>query len=219
MSLRSNNFQNKLPLGCTKDLDLVGLDTFKKKLEKNYFAEVEVRKCISDSQEIELVIEVRSRISLALAVEHFRVDVLSKSNTADSNILLYCLSKLRAANNRESIDIMEISFLMEDTSIFIQRVCDFSIVQQLDNIFRLVMNNYNYIIAEIKEVPSEIHIPVFKNDENEKNKLNMFPEKARETTEKEYFAYWGLYLDALNETAIYDVEKSRFIFEEISYFQ
>jgi len=217
MSLNSNSFQNKLPLGRTKDLDLIGLETFIKKLEKNYFAEVEVQKSISDSQEIELVIEVRSRISFALAVEHFRVDVLSKSNTADSNFLLSCLTELRAVNNTESIDILEISFLMEDTSLFIQRVCGFSIVQQLDNIFRLVMNDYNYIITEIKEVPSEIHIPVFKNDEHEKEPLDLIPESAKETTERDYFAYWGLYLDALNETAIYDVENSSFIFEEICY--
>ena len=120
-------------------------------------------------------------------------------------------------NNTESIDILEISFLMEDTSLFIQRVCGLSIVQQLDNIFRLVMNDYNYIITEIKEVPSEIHIPVFKNDEHEKEPLDLIPESAKETTERDYFAYWGLYLDALNETAIYDVENSSFIFEEICY--
>lgn len=215
MRLHLDSFKNNLPIGCTHEVNLKGLDLFKKKLGKRFFAEVEIRKCVTDNTDVELVIEVKCTISFALAIQHFRVEVLSDLGV-NSSFLTNCLSELRDANI-ESVDIKELSFLMSDTSIFIQKAYDYSIAQQLDNIMRVVMNEYNHIISRFKEVPLEIHIPVLEDVATKEDTPTFLSDFDRPITEKDYFIYWGLYFDSAEDTVIYDVEKSSFIFEELCY--
>ncbi len=215
MPLNLDNFKNNLPIGCTRDVNLKGLDLFKKKLEKHFFAEVDIRKCVTDHTGVELVIEVKCTISFALAIQHFRVDILSDPGI-NSSFLTNCLSELRDVNI-ESVDIKELSFLMSDTSIFIQKAYDYSIAQQLDNIMRVVMNEYNHIISRLKEIPLEIHIPVLEDMAAKEDTPTFLSDFDRPITGKDYFTYWGLYFDSAEDTVIYDVEKSSFIFEELRY--
>lgn len=215
MSTNWGNYDISTFGGYSDDFDLTGLEKFKNKLEKHFFATVAVRKCITEREDIELVIEVSGTIDFALVIQHFRIDILSNPGV-NSNFLMNCLLELQEANT-ESIDIKELSFLMSDTSIFIQQVCEYGVAQQLDNIMRLVMNDYNYIVSRLNEVPSEIHIPVFEDVDRNSDSLPLLSNFAQRTTEKDYFTYWGLTFDSVRDTVIYDVEKSNFIFEELCY--
>lgn len=201
--------------GYSYDLNLVGLDTFKKKLEKHFFAIVDIRKLMNDGKHVELVVEVDCTINFALAIQHFRVDVLSNVGV-NSNFLMNCLTELQHKNT-ETIDIKELSFLMSDTSIFIQQVCEYGVVQQLDNVMRILMNDYHSIISRFREIPREVHIPVLEDTNNVDDDSLLLAEFGKRTTEKDYFTFWGLYFDSREDTVIYDVEKSDFIFEELCY--
>jgi len=215
MSTNWGNYDVSAFRGYSDDVNLAGLEKFKNKLEKHFFAKVAVRKCTTEREDIELVIEVNAAIDFALAIQHFRIDILSNPGV-NSNFLMNCLLELQEVNSA-SIDIKELSFLMSDTSIFIQRVCDYGIAKQLDNIMRIAMNNYNNIVSQLNEVPSEIHIPVFEDVDHINDSLPLLSDFVKRTTEKDYFTYWELTFDSARDTVIYDVERSSFILEELCY--
>jgi len=214
MSTNWGNYDIGSFRGYSDDLNLEGLEKFKNKLEKHFFATVDIRKCITEQEDIELVIKVNATIDFALAIQHFRIDILSNPGV-NSNFLMNCLLELQEVNS-VSLDIKELSFIMSDTSIFIQQVFKYGVAQQLDNIMRIVMNDYNYIISRLKEVPSEIHIPVLVDTDHGNASLTLLSDLTKRNTEKDYFTYWGLTFDSAIDTIIYDVENSDFIFEEVA---
>lgn len=200
--------------GYSDDLDLVGLDKFKNKLEKHFFAQISIRRCITCSDtDIRLVIEAKGTIDFACSVKHFRTDVISDPGY-NSRFLLKALAELQHLNT-QPIDIEELAFTMSDTSIIVQRVGNLSVPRQYDNIMRIVMNDYKYIISQIREVPLEIHIPVLGYGDTTENNNEILSSINYQTSDKDYFAFWGLYFNSEEEAIIYDVENSDFIFEEV----
>jgi len=153
MASYRDNSKNDQPLGCGNDINLVGLDIFRKRLEKRFYGKADI--LIShtlNSSNVELIIEVQGSISFELAVTHFRIDVLGNTGE-NAEFLAKCLFDLQKSNP-ESIDIMEFSLVMTDTSIFIQKVSDFSIVKQFDNIMRILMNDFNYLVSQMTTILS-----------------------------------------------------------------
>ena len=67
---------------------------------------MDIRKCITEQEDIELVIKVNATIDFALAIQHFRIDILSNPGV-NSNFLMNCLSR---AVIEDSGQILGVSF-------------------------------------------------------------------------------------------------------------
>ena len=197
----------------TNDLNLVGLEEFRNKLEKHFFAHVSIRKCVTCRiQEVRLVIEVKGTISFEHSVKHFRTDVIGDPGY-NSKSLMKMVAELQSANS-QLIDIEELALMMSDTSIIVQRVGNLSVARQYDNIMRIVMNDYKYIVSQTMERPLEIHIPVLEFYDNQENTNTFLSGVEKRIGDRYYFNYWAVYYDSA-DTLIYDVENSKLISEEI----
>ncbi|MBM1107455.1 hypothetical protein JQC67_14975 [Aurantibacter crassamenti] len=214
MSTQGEHYDDSTFSGFSNNLDLNGLDNFVKKLERYFFSQVFVRECLtSNTSEVKLVIDVICPLTFSKNVEYFRAATVSDTGY-NSSRLLKILSELQEVNNI-LIDIEEFSLTMEDTTIIVQKIDSLSVARQFDNILRLVLSTYNHIVSQIREVPNEIHIPVLMDNVYQSGTENLLNEFKTKTSDQDYFAYWGLCYDSDLDTIIYDVENSKFIFEDV----
>ncbi|MGI9550637.1 MAG: hypothetical protein ACR2MT_05515 [Aurantibacter sp.] len=212
MPLYLDSFKNNLPIGCTHEVNLKGLEPFKNDLEKCFFSSAIVRKSNSEPTKTDLIIELECNFSLNDAASHFREEIFNESGNTTTD-----LSKMVAAlqeKNNIPIDIEEFSLHLLDTTIIIQRIYEKSIHEQWNNIFREMIHQYGNLTIKLRETPFEIYLPVF-----EENWLNnhsyLGSNKNGLISSKDYFTYWGLYFDSEEDAVIYDVKNASFIFEDI----
>ncbi|MRH99791.1 hypothetical protein GH721_04520 [Kriegella sp. EG-1] len=215
MSKNRLNFNSSELARFSSNLNLNGLQEFKRSLEKFFISQVTLREYLTnDDNEVKLIIEVASPWKFTENVKYFRNSALSDIGY-NSKVLLNILASLQEIND-VLIDIEELSIVTEDTTVVIQRIGNLSIARQYDNILRVVLNSYNYMVSQIREVPEEIHIPVLTDNSNES--YTILSELTNKKSEKEYFSYWGLCYASNFDTIIYDVKNSDFIFEELTFF-
>ncbi|MEO9892948.1 hypothetical protein [Aurantibacter sp.] len=217
MSINRVNFDTSELGGFSNDLNLNGLERFKKNLERFFISQISIRECITSyTSEVKLVIEVASPWKFSQNVEYFRNSTLSDTGY-NGKALLNILAELQEVND-VLIDIEELSLTTEDTTIIIQRIGRLSIARQYDNILRVILNSYNYIVSSIREIPEEIHIPVLTAADNKKEDYAILSDLTTRDSDSEYFSYWGLCYTSDFDTIIYDVKNADFIFEDVTIF-
>ena len=113
------------------------------------------------------------------------------------------LSDLRAANSCK-IDIEELTFFLVDSEITIKRIYENSVEQQLGNIYKELAKHFMYLSNNQSKIPSEIFIPVFEENLEEKFKHGMCLEHAS-SNKRDYFNFWGIYFSHNDDAVIYDL--------------
>lgn len=213
MPLYLDSFKNNPPIGSTHEVNLIGLESFKKDLEKYFFSSAIVQKGNCELTKTDLVIELECNFDLGDVVRHFREEIFNES-WIDAAALSKVLTGLQEKNDIK-IDIEEFTMHMRDTTIVVQRIYSQSIAEQWGNILREVIYHYDRLTQNLGETPYEIYIPVLEEDKINSNSVSRTTLKPGLPSAEDYFTYWGLYLDSEEDAVIYDVKNSAFIFEDI----
>jgi len=214
MRIDQNNFKNNLKLQLDNNPQMIGLDAFKRSLEKEHFAEVTICNCSADEQAAKLVIEMDCKIELVEVLFHSQKgtwgDISNPFNTsATATAFSNALTELQRLNTLP-IDVEELSIILNDSLVIIKKIYHHSVQEQLGNILNTIAENYVYITKGLTEAPYEIYIPVFEEDipDNDDRLSNI---NSGNSSKKDYFAFWGLYFDSEEDAVIYDLSNKSII--------
>ncbi|MCK5442164.1 MAG: hypothetical protein KAJ23_09755 [Maribacter sp.] len=204
MPLYFDDFKNNLPIGPNGEFYLVGLDVFKKNLEKHFFSEVSIRSNTQNEWGCNLVIELNCNIKMFETVLNF-----DHGNWGGFSQDQYSIKKgintLTELNNIP-IQIDEFSIFLEDTSIIINKICEQSISDQLENILIALSKNYFQLTKGLTEIPYEIYVPVFEENHDTNDSHGRI--HTRNHTKNDYFNFWGLYFESEDDADIFDFGSS-----------
>ncbi|MCW5516565.1 hypothetical protein [Muriicola sp. Z0-33] len=208
MRIDQNNFKSNLKLKLDSNPQIIGLDAFKRSLEKEHFSEVSIFNCSPNTQFAKLVIEMKCKIELVEVLFHAQKGTWGAisedyESTAVATAFSNSLIELQRLNTLP-IDIEELTIMLDDSLIIIKKIYHNSIQEQLGNIIKTIAENYVHLTKGLTEAPYEIYIPVFEEDfpEND-DRLNNI--NSGNSSKKDYFAFWGLYFDSEEDAVIYDL--------------
>ncbi|WP_036154848.1 hypothetical protein [Maribacter forsetii] len=209
MPFNYENFINNSKLEYTKDI--VGIDEFLSSIGFHYFSDVKLNNKHITFNSISLVLEVSCNLDLLELLSHFNTGRWGYNGKTESP-LQHALDVLNL-KNQHNIDIEELTFFLNDTSIVIKRIYDKSIPTQLNDIIKQIAFNYVFLTRGLTQKPYEIFVPIFEDiieniDANE-NQLNTAP--------KSYSEFWGIYLDKDDEASIYDVHKNTYVSGDLEF--
>lgn len=183
------------------------IKSFRQNLEKNFFGSIHMRELEDDL--------VRERL-LALDVEcpFALTDLLFQLNTGnwggfkqtDKNALnpfQKALFDLRSETEPD-LDIGELTFILNDTTIIISRIDHNSISDQLHEILNALADHLLHFSRGLSELPFEIFVPIFEERHIEAG-VPLYNQRKR----LGYLKFWGLYFDSDEQTdpVIYDLEE------------
>ncbi|GGW43341.1 hypothetical protein [Arenibacter certesii] len=223
MSIQKNNFYNNRRIGNKPTNHIVGLDSFRRRLEKDFYAEVYISDYGLNEEEASLCIEIKCNLSLSESLYFLEnPDSLSTTtqnlNSRKTLLFTKAYSDLRRKNNI-SLDIKELNIVLTDTTIFISKVYEQSIYQQLENIATELALHHIYYTKGLSENPYEIFIPVFEaNDLTPGIGAINHPLRDSNIPSDDYALYWGVYYDHTEEAAIYDLQSQKLIKGDIQIF-
>ncbi|MEM9001762.1 MAG: hypothetical protein AAGB24_15995 [Bacteroidota bacterium] len=194
--------------------EIIGLDAFRKKLEKEFFSETTID-CAPNTYGSSTDLIVRLHCNFGLTESLFQLNNGNWGGFQSDNRHLSPFEKsIRELNakNDVPIDIMEFTIHFKDTSLVIAKIYPQSIIQRLGTILVTISENFVYFTKGLTEMPFEIFIPVFM-EEGITSSANMLEIGKGKNKQRGYLDYWGLYFDSdINEDAsIYDVKKKGII--------
>ncbi len=205
MPLYFDDFKNNLPIGPNEEFYLVGLDSFKKNLEKHFFSEVNICNNPQNEWGCNLVIELNCNIDMFETVLNFDHGNWGSFGQNQFSIKegLNTLMEL----NKIPIQIDEFSIFLEDTTIIINKIYEQSISDQLENILITLSMNYFQLTKGLTEIPYEIYVPVFEENHDENASL-LGGIQTGNNIKKDYFNFWGLYFESKDDADIFAFESS-----------
>lgn len=196
-----------------------GLDDFLKTLEKDFYANAKVQ-CKYDRAEnrADLIIDLYLNFGLMDCLRHFNngdwggFTFMEESKVSMSSSITHALKKLNDQNSH-AVDISEMSFHLQETSIIISRLYKNSISEQIGNIISEIGRHFVYFTKGLTEMPYEVFVPVF-----EDNTLNT---SESNNNKNSYFDYWGLYFDKelRHQAMIYNLHKKKLEEEDLFLFE
>lgn len=205
MPLHFDSFKNNVPQGYNSDLNIKGLESFRKALEKNFFSEVNITNYAVSSATVQLAIELNCNLSLIEMLFHFNKGTWGSFK--QGNLTFEKLLKQLQNENDIHLDIEEFTLFLKDTTIIINKIYNESIPSQLQGIFSKIGKHYVHLSKGLTETPYEIYIPVFEEC-SQANDILIRNIEAGNQTEEDYYKYWGLYCDSEEDAVIYDLKNS-----------
>lgn len=206
MPLYYDSFKNSPLEGFNGDLNIEGLEIFKRSLERHFFSRVTVRNCSLVKTSVLLAIELDCELSLVEMLFHFNKGTWGNFQLGKSSFAK--LLRQLVTENDVHVDAEEITFTFKDTTIVINKIYKNSIAEQLENIFMQIGKHYVHFSKGLMETPYEIYIPVFEESTHANDTLLRNIEAANHS-KKDYFKYWGLYCESEEDAVIYDLKNSR----------
>ena len=205
MPLYLDSFKNNPPECFNTELQIKGVESFRKSLEKYFFSEVTVRNNTSHNTGVTLAIDLECNLSLVEMLFHFNRGTWG--NFLQGKSSFKTLIRQLREENQFNIDVKELSMLFKDTRIIVNKIYSRSIPEQLENIFSAMGKHYVHFSKGLTETPYEIYVPVFeeRNDENEILLRNI---EDCNHSKKDYFKYWAIYFDSEDDAVIYNLEES-----------
>ncbi|MGB5821594.1 MAG: hypothetical protein WBG90_19085 [Saonia sp.] len=217
MPIHSDGSRKDLHFEFQNSSKLVGLDTFKKTLERDFFSEVNIRNQSSEETSNGLIIELDCNFRLLEILYHLKSGTWGNSIKKSSSTEKSCFSKLLLQLrelNKTHVDVEEFSLILNDTSVIINKIYEQSIPEQLESIFTKVAEHFVYFTKELTEIPFEIYVPVFEESllKSDTALLNI---QTGNNSEKDYFGYWGLYFDSEEDAVIYDLADRSIVYGDL----
>lgn len=196
-------------VGFDKNIQIEGLNSFAKNLEKHFFSKVIVRNISTLPAQINLVIELTCNLALSEALSHFKKEIwgsfASKKHSFSSE-----LRQLKDLNNI-AIEVEELSVFLNDTSVIITSIYSQSIPEHLEGIFNKLESSSLHFMKRPTEIPFEIYVPVYEdNDITYKNETVIEIESYR-TAAQDYFSYWGMYFYTEDDAMVFDLKNQTLI--------
>ena len=199
-----------------------GLNTFIRSLEREYFAQVNVRDCQADTADRtrpaeagNLVIEMACNFDLVEILYHLehgswgKAENTGADDTGSHSAFIEAYQAF-SIQNPWPADVEELSLVLRDTTIVIKKVYEQSIPEQLGRILQTLAAHYVHFTRGMTETPFEIYLPVFE-EEMCRSGAPVSTVKRDENTGSDYFNYWALYFDSIPDGKIYDLSKKEII--------
>jgi len=208
MPSNPEEFNSNQPNRSTKYASFNGMKGFVKNLEKHFFSDIYVKENSPKTDKINLVIELQCNLSLIEVILHYDM-----GNWGTYNQTRYSLSdeiKVLERMNGMAVDVDELTIILNDTSIIIDKIYNHSISDQLITIFNELGKQYLQFTNGNMEVPYEIFVAIYE----EVRTQSEFPIRHRKKTEN-YCNYWALYFESEADPVIYDLKNSQIIYEDL----
>ena len=195
MSKLGNDFFNNPKTGIKNTDHIIGLESFIKSLEKNFFADVSIGNYSLKKESANLTIDIKCNLSLDEALFYLNKVTPDSGCTHKFNLkktfrFLLAYSELKKLNIIP-LDISELTISLNDTTILISKIYEQSIADQAENIFTELIKHNLYYTKGLNETPFEIFIPVFEEDTLESDaKLKNIVSDNNNTND--YFGFWGM---------------------------
>lgn len=213
MSIRQKNFDGLSNLRYEDHAILNGLDHFKKRLGRAYYADVEVFKISEKTSELPLVLDLYSNLSLVEVLIFHEKGMWGYIHPCTGEELeTVCFDKAvddLKAKSSQPLSIEEFNIFLSDCAIVVKSIYANSIEEELKNIFNAIGEHYVHLTHNLTKTPYEIFVPVFSED--------LLPTQARlgeynsEQSREDYYSFWGLYFAEKDDAVIYDLSKKSFI--------
>jgi hypothetical protein len=220
--MNGGNFRKKLKLKLDHNPILMGLEGFKRRLEKDYFASVTVRNCASDFSDFQpglhpysLVIEMECNFDLIEIFSYLekgnwgRPSRPENGNGMTGSAFNEAFVEFNNLNSLET-DVEEFSLVCRDTSIVIKKLYSQSVPEQFGQILQTLAAHYVYFTRDLTETPYEIYLPVFEEEITASNSL-VSTVKRDNSSAKDYYSYWALYFESMSDARIYDISRRTII--------
>ena len=195
--------------GKVEGLKLYGLDTFRKNLERDFYAVADISsKPDKDGFTTNLVIDLKCNFSLTQCLFHLNTGNWGGFLTESQEVPKFEKSIQELIDkNKNPLDIIELSINLRDTSLIISKIYPNSIQDYLGAILPAISANFIHFTKGLTEMPFEIFFPVFL-DQTPLGSVNAASGKNLKSLTKGYFNYWGLYFEsnAEKDAVIYDVK-------------
>jgi len=185
----------------------LSLMDFERCLKELFVADIKITNCSKGNDALILIIELYSKSGFLKGLSNIRMSIFDKDDLNFDEKLVsyfkYCFLKLKHSFSF-SVDIAEVSLNFQDTAVVIQRVSKNSILNELKDIIKDLMDYAEFCTNIFKDVPNEIHVPVFEELTN--GPIDMAPDII--TFDKyisPYRKFWGLYYPSFDHAIIYDL--------------
>lgn len=218
MSIQGSDFLNNRKVDLKTSNHIIGLDTFRRRLERDFYSEVNISNYGLNEEDANLSIEVKCNFSLSEAL-YFLQNPIPRSIISpnlDSGITILFLNAYTdlREENYIKLDISELTISLTDSTILISKIYEQSIYDQIENIAAELCKHEVYYTKGLSETPFEIFIPVFEEDDH---KPDLLPtdDPLNKNDINDYFIFWGVYYDRTDESVIYDVQSQRIIHGDI----
>lgn len=181
---------------------LIALNTFKKSLEKYLFSNVFISTNPQESNTAHLVIEAHCNFQLGEIIAFIKDGIWGTPTGQTKSSFLKNLFTQFKIHNSKLTDVDELTIFLNDTTIIISRIYNQSIAEQLEQIFKKLIDNYKNF--DYAETPFEIYIPIFEENRFE---LNSPLFKTESKQKMDYYNFWGLYYSSKEDAVVYDLKK------------
>lgn len=209
MSSDHENFKEYSLVGFDKNMQIEGLNSFAKNLEKHFFSKVIIRNISTLPTQINLVIELTCNLDLSEALSHFKKEIWG--NFASQKHSFSCeLQQLKGLNDI-AIEIEELSVFLNDTSVIITSIYSQSIPEHLEGIFNKLESSSLHFLKRQTEVPFEIYVPVYEDNDITYKNETVVEIESNSTAAQDYFSYWGMYFYTEDDAMVYDLKNQTLI--------
>ncbi|NNK17757.1 MAG: hypothetical protein HKP49_01260 [Maribacter sp.] len=208
MRINPEKFNHNLETRNIKNASFIGLDAFINNLEKHFFSEISIREDASDSEKLNLVIELSCDLTLWELIHQYNSGNWGTFNTSKFS-LSNEISALERINDIR-IDVDEFSIVLKDTTLIIDKIYNQSIGEQLEHILHELGIHYVHYTKNYSEVPYEIFVAVFVENLMQ---AELTSNNSRKT--HGYSSFWAIYFESEIDAVIYDVQNSTFLNENL----
>ncbi len=196
-----------------------GMDTFVAELQSEYVARVHGRPADLGGGLYQLAVQIVATIAIGdvvkLIADGVAFDLLKAG--AKSFVLrpfLNAFAKLKSSAKSQKVDISELRFVFNDAEILITSVRPDSLYENIGEIFKFLVENFQHLQANGNESPYEITIPVFQDPTGEICRYRTLldvDETIENVSVASYFGLWGVQYDFDRTVRVYDVERKQLI--------
>lgn len=197
-----------------KNPEPVGLEAFQKILERDFFAESTIDVSFNENLNcFDLIIDLNCNFSLTESLFHFNngnwgsFKEINQNGSKKSASQFHDYFEYLNEINYRKFDLKELSIHLSDTSIVIDRLYKMGIVEQLSVIMDSICSNFVHITRGLSEMPYEIFVPVYEEENINGLPLPLNTVKGPE----DYFKYWGLYFESSSKMQVYDYGSKKVI--------
>lgn len=213
MQPKQNTNSNNNSKATNSCVELNGIDMFKKSLEKYFFAKANI---LPDTTKKDLhshlIISLSCNFGLTESLFHLNSGnwggFCKNSNQLEYSGFELAVNELQELNTNDIV-IEEIAIHFKDTSLFITKIPNQDITDQLCAILSAISENFVHFTKGLTEMPYEIFVPVFEETTEADDNISWTLAKVRTN----YFNYWGMYFhsEINQDSSVYDLKSKTII--------
>lgn len=203
------------PDGSPTGVEPEGIDEFRHDLQEDYVSLVRGQSGACGGGLYDLMVHVTSSISLrdvvSLISGGIAYDLIkSGANSFVLKPLITAIEKLRSRNKKRDIEVDELTFSFQDADIIVKKIGKRPLYNDLEEIFKALAENFEYMKGKTGESPYAIHVPVFEDPNPRFSRFRALldvDETIQGISTDSYFEYWGVRYNLEGQIRVFDVQR------------